>query len=92
MKIEFAHLREQSTTGRMVDFAVFHGKPIHNTPSGRDALLTQLTSAARRTGRKIDVASLVYEEKGEIRTWGHPFVIDFLSKVGVPAATHSIDV
>lgn len=92
MRVEFAHLRERSTTGQVVDFAVFDAKPNNNTPSGRNALLTQLTFAAQRAGRKVDAAALVYEEHGQIKSWGHPFVLDYLSKVGVPGPTHWIEV
>lgn len=92
MRIEFAHLRELSTTGRYVDFAVFHAKANSDTDSARSAWLTRLTLAARSMGRKVDVAALVYDEHGEIKTWGHPFVVDYLSKVGVPNPTHWVEI
>lgn len=92
MRIEFAHLRAPSTTGRYVDFAVFDAKPNNNTEAGRSALLAQLTLAAvRALDLKIDAAGLVYEEYGQIKTWGHPFVVDFLRKRGVPRSTHYLD-
>lgn len=92
MRIEFSHLRELSTTGRYVDFAVFDAKPNNNTDAGRAALLSQLTLAAvRALNLKIDAAGLIYEESGQIRSWGHPFVVDFLKKRGVPRPTHYLD-
>ena len=92
MNIEFAHLREMSTTGQYVDFAVFDAKPNSNTPAARNALLFQLTMAARQAGRKVDASALVYEENGEIMAWGDRFAVDYVSKVGVPAPTHSLSV
>lgn len=90
MDIEFAHLREMSTVGRYVDFAVFDAKPNNNTPAGRNALLLQLTLKARLAGRKVDASALVYEENGEIKTWGDRFAVDYVSKVGVPTPTHTL--
>lgn len=92
MTIEFAHLREMSTVGRYVDFAVFDAKPHNNTPAARNALLLQLTVAARRAGRKVDASALVFEENGEIMAWGDRFAVDYVSKVGVPNPTHSLDI
>jgi hypothetical protein len=91
MRIEFAHLQERSTTGRLVDFAIFHAKANNNTDSARNAWLSQLTFAARSIGRKVDVSALVYDEHGQIKTWGHPFVLDYLSKRGVPRPTHYVE-
>lgn len=92
MKIKFSHLRERSTMGRYVDFAVFDAKPNSNTPSNRNALLTQLKFAARRNNLKVDAAGLVYEEHGRLQVWGDRFVVDYVSKVGVPPPTHTLDV
>lgn len=73
MRIEFAHLRELSTTGRYVDFAMFDAKPNNNTEAGRAALLSQLTIAAvRALDLKIDAAGLIYEGHGQTKSWGHP--------------------
>jgi hypothetical protein len=91
MRIEFAHLRRRSTTGQDIDFAVFDAKPNNNTPAGRDELLAQLTIAARSMDLNVEVAALMYEENRQIKTWGDPFVLDYLSKEGVPAPTHYLD-
>ena len=92
MRIEFSHLREMSTTGRYVDFAIFNAKPNNNTESGRAALLAQLTIAAvQALDLKIDVAGLIYSEHGQVKSWGHPFVVDFLNKRGIPRTTHYLD-
>jgi hypothetical protein len=92
MRIEFAHLRELSTNGRYVDFAVFDAKSNNNTEAERTTLLTQLTlAAAHALDLKIDAAGLAYVENGQLKYWGHPFVIDFLKKRGVPRPTHYLD-
>lgn len=91
MRIEFAHLRERSTTGQMVDFAVFHAKANGNTDADRQRWLSELILRARQVGRKVDVAALVYEEGNEIRWWGHPFVGDFINKVGVPSPNYYVE-
>jgi len=92
MTIEFAHLRERSTTGQNVDFVVFDAKPNNNTPSARNALLFQLTAKARLAGKKVDASALVYEENGQVRVWGDRFAVDYVSKVGVPSPTHTLDI
>lgn len=91
MRIEFAHFQELSTTGHYVDFAVFHAKANSNTDSARDAWLAQLIIAANSSGRKVDVGALVYEDFGQIKTWGHPFVLDYLSKRGVPRPNYYVE-
>jgi hypothetical protein len=92
MRIEFAHYRELSTTGRYVSFAVFDAKPNNNTEAGRTALLAQLSlAAARALNLKIEAAGLVYEEYGQTKSWGHPFVVDYLQKNGLPAPNYYLD-
>ncbi|HYY57275.1 MAG TPA: hypothetical protein VE842_08065 [Pyrinomonadaceae bacterium] len=92
MRIEFAHLQERSTTGQLVDFAVFHAKANSNTDSARDAWLAQLILAAQSIGRKVDAAALVYNEHRQIKTWGHPFVLDYLFKRGVPRPNYYVEI
>lgn len=92
MRIEFAHLQERSTTGQLVNFAVFHAKANSNTAAARDAWLAQLIIAANSIGKKVDVGALVYNEHGQIKTWGHPFVLDYLSKRGVPRPNYYVEI
>jgi hypothetical protein len=92
MRVELAHLRERSTTGQVVDFAIFNAKALNNTDSARGTLLFQLTVAARANDLKVDAAALTYEEHGRIKTWGDPFAVDYLAKRGVPRWTHWLDV
>lgn len=92
MRIDLAHLREQSTTGQWVDFAVFFAKTNEDTDEARGTLLSQLIVAANQADRRVEAGALVYEQYNQIRWWGHPFVVDYLNKRGVPRPTHSIEV
>jgi len=67
MRFEFAHLRERSTSGQLVDFAIFN-----NTDSARGTLLSQLTVAARANHLKIDAAALAYEMRNTLSFKGWP--------------------
>jgi hypothetical protein len=92
MRIKFAHLRERTTTGQLVDFAIFNAKAVTGTDSARGTLLFQLTVAARTNNLKVDAAALAYEEHGRLKSWGAPFAVDYLAKRGVPTWTHYLDV
>jgi hypothetical protein len=92
MKINFAHLRERSTTGGFIDFAVFEANSNSGTDSGRAEVLGDLTMRARRQGLKIDVSALIFAEHGQQRTYGDRVVVDYLSGMGVPHWTHYLDV
>lgn len=51
MQIKFAHLRERSTSGGWIDFAIFNAK----STSGNNAeLLAELTMQVRDVGYKVD--------------------------------------
>jgi hypothetical protein len=90
MRINFAHIRERSTTGGYIDFAVFEA----NANSGRDEdradVLADLTMRARALGLKVDMSALVYREHGQNRSYGDRAVVDYLKR-GVPRRTHTID-
>jgi hypothetical protein len=90
MKIEFAHLREKSTTGEMVDFAVFFAQANSDTDAAREEWLSQLVVAARAVGRKVDAAALVYEDGNRIKWWGHPFVVDYIERFGIPEPNYFV--
>ena len=91
MKINFAHLRERSTSGGWINFAVFDAR----SPSGLDSdnadVLARLAEQARRAGHKIDQSALAYEKQGRIRFYGDKNLVDYLSQNGLPQWTHSID-
>jgi len=90
MTIQFAHVRARATSGVEVNFAVFDAKPSVNTSSGRNNLLQQLTRAARGNNLKVEASGLVYSENGQTRSWGDHFVVDYLSKNGIPGMTHTL--
>lgn len=90
MRIDYAHLQAPSTAG-VVDFAVFNANAVDRTDGGRALLLDRLTVMARQTGKKIDASGLIFEEHGQVRTYGDHFVVDYLSHMGIPAWTHWID-
>jgi hypothetical protein len=50
MKINFAHIRERSTSGDWIDFAVFEAKSMAGTDSANADVLARLTAKARQAG------------------------------------------
>jgi len=92
MRINFAHLRERSTTGGWIDFAVFDAKPNSHRDEDRDALLYELTIAARQNGLKVDKAALAYRENGRNMFYGAGDLVNYLSNNGVPRWTHYLDI
>ena len=89
-RINFAHLRERSTTGGWVDFAVFDAKP--NSSSENDSLLYQLTMAARQNGLSVDKSALAFRENRRNTFYGDKDLVDYLSKRGIPRWTHHLDI
>lgn len=91
MKINLAHLRERSTSGGWIDFAVFDAKS-SSGDSGNATLLTQLTAKARVSGLKVEQSALAYIDNGRLRFYGTKSLVDYLARSGVPNWTHTIDV
>ncbi|WP_019896682.1 hypothetical protein [Methylotenera mobilis] len=91
MKINLAHLRERSTSGGWINFAVFDAKSTSGD-SGNAALLAQLTARARVSGLKVDQSALAYSDNGRVRFYGIKTLVDYLARSGVPGWTHTIDV
>jgi len=89
-RISFAHLRERSTTGGWIDFAVFDAKP--TISSERDSVLYRLTTAARQNGLKVDKSALVFRENGRNTFYGDKELVAYLSKRGVLRWTHHLDI
>lgn len=92
MKINLAHIREHSTSGGWIDFAVFDAKSTSGGDSGNATLLSQITAKARASGLKIDQSALAYSENGRIQFYGTKNLVDYLSRSGLPQWTHEIDV
>jgi hypothetical protein len=92
MRINFAHIRERSTTGGYIDFAVFDANANSGRNEDRADLLQALTLEARRLGLKVDISALIYSEHGQIKTYGAQTLVDYLAKSGIPQWTHYIDI
>ena len=92
MQINLAHLRERSTSGSPIDFAVFDGRSSSGSESYNSHLLGQLTMKARGAGLKVDQAALAFTENGRTKFFGSKHLVDYLSHRGVPRWTHKIDV
>ncbi|RZZ83140.1 hypothetical protein EAT51_12440 [Pseudoxanthomonas winnipegensis] len=89
MQIKMAHLRERSTTGAWVNFAVFSAS---SAVGNNDAALAHLTAQARRLGLQVDQAALAFSSAGRVRFYGTKNLVNYLSKRGVPRWTHTIDI
>lgn len=89
MKINMAHLRERSTTGGWINFAIFDAKATTGDNAG---LLHQLTRAARANGLQVDQSALAFQSGGRIQFYGDKNLVSYLSKGWIPQWTHTIDV
>jgi len=89
MKINMAHLKERSTSGGWINFAIFDAKSTNGDNAG---LLHQLTQAARGNGLQVDQSALAYQENGRIKFYGDKNLVSYLSKGWVPHWTHTLDV
>lgn len=89
MKISMAHLRERSTTGGWINFAVFDAK---STTGDNAGLLRQLTMAARANGLQVDQSALAFQSGGRLQFYGDKNLVSFLSKGWIPQWTHTVDV
>lgn len=92
MRINFAHLRERSTSGGWIDFAVFEARSTSASDAANDEVLASLTAKARIAGYKIDQSALAFSESGRTKFYGTKSLVEHLSRVGVPHWTHVMDV
>jgi hypothetical protein len=91
MRINYAHLRERSTSGGSIDFAVFEARSTSGTDSANSEVLARLTAKARAAGQKIDQSALAFQEAGRIKFFGDRKLVEYLTKAGVPRWTHTIN-
>jgi hypothetical protein len=91
MNVSFAHLRESSTSGGFIDFAVFGVKSVSGSNSDNGILLSQLTSKARAAGLKVDRSAPAFERNGRVHFYGDQNLVNYLSSSGVPRWTHALD-
>ena len=92
MRIALAHMRDQSTTGDHINFAIFKADVTTGMDGDREALLLDLTNRARAAGLSIEKSALAFSEKGRVMFYGTPDLVEYLSKTGVPRWTHYLTV
>ncbi len=91
MRINMAHLREKSTSGGWINFAIFEAKSRTGSNSDNSNLLFDLTNNARSSGLKVDQSVLAYRKNGRIEFYGSKNLVAYLSRLGVPRWTHQIN-
>lgn len=88
MKVNLAHLQDQG-----IDFAVFEADAASKTEIARNQVLSQLISAARAAGLKVDKGALAFTENGRLNFFGPPDLVRYLIGRGpLPQWTHAIKV
>ncbi len=88
-QVNMAHLRERSTSGGWVNFAVFDAK---STVGDNTFLLNQLTQAARNAGLQVDQSALAYSVGSRIKFEGDPNLVKYLAKGWHPHWTHKLSI
>lgn len=91
MSINFAHLRERSTSGGWINFAVFEARSSSGSTSDNSRLLAQLTARARASGLQVDQAALAFMQNGRVQFYGSQNLVNYLARSGLPRWTHSLD-
>lgn len=92
MQVQFAHLKERSTSGGWINFAVFNAKSTAGGNSANSTLLAQLTAKVRASGLRVDQSALAFDQNGRTQFYGTQSLVDYLSRNGVSHWTHTIDV
>jgi len=92
MQINFAHLKERSTNGGYINFAVFQADAKSNSSTARASVLADLTERARRSGLKVDQSALAFTENGRIKFYGSNNLVNYLSRGWQPRWTHSLSI
>jgi hypothetical protein len=91
MQINFAHLREPSTSGGWVNFAVFDARSTSGGSSANAQVLSQLTAKVRMAGYKVDQSALAFSENGRVKFYGSNNLVTHLARGWQPHWTHTID-
>jgi hypothetical protein len=91
MRINFAHIRERSTSGGHIDFAVFDARSNSGSDADNAQVLAGLTAKARLAGYKIDQAAIAFSQNGQLRFYGTKNLVEYLSRRGLPRWTHTLD-
>ena len=91
MRINFAHIRERSTSGGHIDFAVFDARSTSGSDLDNAQVLAGLTAKARLAGHKIDQSAIAFGQNGQLRFYGTKNLVEYLSRRGLPRWTHTLD-
>lgn len=91
MRVNLAHLRERARSGGWVNFAVFDARSTSGTREDNSRLLAQLTARARGANLQVDQSALAFMSGSQVRFFGSPPLVDYLSKSGLPGWTHTIE-
>lgn len=92
MQIKFAHLRQPSTNGGWIDFAVFDARSNTGGDSDNSHALHELTLKARMAGYKVDQSALAFTEHGRFKFFGTRQLVDHLARSWQGRWTHTMDV
>jgi hypothetical protein len=92
MKINFAHGQGQFPDGNLRDYVVFEVNASSGTDSDREELLLKLAVRARALGLNIDKSALIYRVDGQVKFYGAPDIVTYLSKQRYPQWTHYLDI
>jgi hypothetical protein len=92
MRINFAHYKQNTTTGRLINFAVFDARSATGSNNDNASLLSDLTYKASMSGLKIDCSALAYNKGGQLMLQGDKNVVELLSTSGLPRWTHKISI
>lgn len=79
MTVRFAHLREQSTSGEWINFAVFEAVSASGSTEANAQVLARLTQKARLSGLKIDQSALAFMSNGRLSYYGDKNLVEYLS-------------
>lgn len=92
MQIKFAHLREPSTNGGWIDFAVFEARSNTGGDPDNSRALQELTVKAKMAGHKVDQSALAFTEHGRLKFFGSKPLVEHLSRSWRGGWTHTMDV
>lgn len=92
MQINFAHLRERSTSGGDINFAVFDANSTSGGDSGKSQVLADLTRRARASGLRVDQSALAFSEHGRIKFFGDTNLVKYLANGWRVHWTHTLTV
>lgn len=88
MRINVAHLRDQG-----IDFAVFDADTSSRTKSDRDALLSDLVTAAQANGLHVEKAALAFRQHGRLTFHGTQDLVRYLAANPLAIRwTHTLDI